>query len=100
MSIAHTTPFIPADLSRLHQVIQDQDLREDLGVRPGPKSGTVVVYALQGAGSWPYECLVDDEFQAFDIVDFLTQVAAPDQEIEACENGDTIVVSLGAPAES
>lgn len=98
MSIAHTSAFIPQDPAHLRQVLVDCELTEDLGVRPGPTPGTVIVYALHGASSWPYEWLVDDEQREFDIVDFLSLVAAGDQSIEASENGETLVIGLGCPA--
>lgn len=95
MTIANTASFTPINLTKLHQAIQAQGLIEDLGVRPSSIPGQVIVYALHGASSWPYECTINGEQVDFDIADFLNGVAAPNQEIEARENREALLVVVG-----
>ena len=59
--------------------------------------GQVSLYALEGAQSWPYEWTPkrDEEFEEFDIEQFLSLTAQGGQEIEATENGQTLVITLG-----
>lgn len=92
MTIANTASFTPINLTKLHQAIQAQGLIEDLGVRPSSIPGQVIVYALHGASSWPYERTVNDAQVDFDIAEFLNEVAAAGQEIETRENHEVLMV--------
>lgn len=98
MTLAYTSAFFPNDLDQLHQAIRDQALTEDLGVRAASVPDQVIVYALEGASSWPYECTLNGEQVDFDIIEFVAGVAGRDQDIELHENGQTTPLSLGAPA--
>ena len=100
MTIAHTTAFIPISMEALNQSIHDQGLIEDLAVRPASTPGQVILYAREGASSWPCETVIADEVVEFDIIDFLGSVAQGHQEIDAYENGQCVCISLGGPADT
>ena len=98
MSIAHTSAFTPVSMEALQDAIRAQGLTEDLAARPASTPNQVILYALDGASSWPYECTIADEQVEFDITDFLGSVAQGHQEIEAYENGQCICIAIGGPA--
>lgn len=93
---AHTSPFHPKTTRDLNALLLGLNLSEDLGFNTAA-DGQVSFYALEGARSWPCEWTPnrDDVFEEFHIDSFLHLVAAGGQEIEATENGQTLVITLG-----
>jgi hypothetical protein len=94
MSVAYTGPFAPLNKDVISKLILEQGLTEDLAVRSAPIKGQVVLYARDGASSWPYEHTIDDEQVEFNIGDFLKQVAAVGQDIEVHENGERETIAI------
>ena len=94
---ARTSLFQPKTGQDLSFLLQNLNLSEDLGLNTAA-DGRIWVYALEGASSWPYEWTPgqDEAFEEFDIEQFLGMAAAGGQEIEATENGETLVVTLGS----
>jgi hypothetical protein len=93
---AQTSLFKPKTGLDLSALLLDLSLSEDLGFNTAA-DGQVSFYALEGAQSWPYEWTPkrDEVFEEFDIEQFLSLTAQGGQEIEATENGQTLVITLG-----
>lgn len=99
--IAITAPFFPQDKTTLRNQLTEWNLEEDLDFREEDE-GQISVYAKGGATTWPAEWTPDggDEFETFEISDFLHKVAQPGQTIRTHDSGGThgVYISRGVAA--